>query len=379
MRQLFKTFGLRYHILTHMQLALLLCVATSTLSVAQTYRVVRRVVPASSRTTSTSHTAYRPVYSPSGKLQTPSTRSSRTASSRSRSISPSAYRLDDGDALAIIVDGVLGEFGDAPIHMPTSENSDILPGIGYPILVRKGAVALPLIDPVNVRGLTPTQAQKKISNAYRREKILKFDNRVMVSLLRKRTVDVTVIHDDVDSLSAGFNSRFPGFNQTPRKKVSNVTLPADRAHLLDALSAAVVDLDSEQVVRVLKEHRRSLRSGEVVNVKSPSNQFFYASGALNAGQYPIPRDRQLNALQAVALAGGSFNSQRGGAYLGPSELVITRQNGQTFRVDYQRLQANPNAVRIRPGDSLSLQYKPREVIGNAAANAIGGGVIRRGR
>lgn len=363
---------LRMRLLT----AVVVSVATSTLSVAQQYRVVRRVVPVTSRPASVPHATYRPVYSSAGTRRYPQTGSVRTAPATASR----AYRLDDGDTLAIVVDGVLGDFGDAPIHMPTSKNSEILPGIGYPVLVRNGAVALPLIDPVNVRGLTASQAQKKISNTYRREKILKHDNRVMATLLRKRTVSVTVVHDDVDALGSRLNPGLAALYQTPRKKVSTVSLPADRARLLDALSAAVVDLDSEQVVRVLKEHRRSLREGEVVNVKSPPNQFFFAGGLLNSGQYALPRDRPLNAMQAMAIAGGSFNSTRGGAYLGPSDLVITRQNGQTFRVDYQQLRSNPNAVRIQPGDSLMLQYKPGEVIGNAAANAVqSGAVFRLGR
>lgn len=306
-------------------------------------------------------TAYRPVY--------PNRRAPEVG--RSSTNAPAAYRLGDGDTLGIIVDGVLGKFGeDAPVHMPKSKDSDVLPGIGYPVIVRNGTLSLPMIDPVSVRGLTTSQAQKKISNTYRREKILKHDNRVMVSLLRKRRVSVTVVHDDVDALRfSGGNQPWASLYQAPRKKISSVSLPADRAHLLDALSAAVADLDSEQVVRIINQHRKPVRDGDVVNVRSAPKQFFYTGGLMPAGEFPIPRDRRLTALQAVAMAGGSFRNQRGG--LGPSDLVITRQNGRTIRVDYDQLRANPNAVQILPGDSLMLQYKPREAIGNAAGRVIG--------
>lgn len=322
-------------------------------------RVVRR---------SPVHTTYRPVY-PS---RTAAPKTTRYSTSSRRAVGTGdSYRLGDGDTLGIIVDGVLGKFGeDAPVHMPDSKDSDIQPGIGYPVIVRKGTLSLPLIDPVAVRGLTVVQAQKKISNAYRREKILKNDNRVMVSLVRKRRVSVTVVHDDVDALGSRFGSQpYASLFQTPRKKVSSVTLPADRAHLLDALSAAVADLDSEQVVQILNQHRRAVRDGDVVNVQSPPRQFFYTGGLMPAGEFPIPRDRRLNAMQAIAMAGGSFRDQRSG--LGPSNLVITRQNGRSIRIDYDRLRANPNAVQILPGDSLMLQYKPREAIGNAAGRVIG--------
>lgn len=337
---------------------------------AQSYRMVRRS-PTSSSTAR--RTAYRPVYA-SSQPRSNYSRSARTSPASSR-----AYRLDDGDTLAVVIDGVLGEFGssDIPVHMPDSKNGDIQPGMGYPITVRKGAVSLPLIEPVNIRGLTASQAQTKISNAYIREKILKHKNRVMVSLLRKRTVRMTVVHDDVDALNFRSGQQFSGLYQTPRKKVSTVTLPADQASLLDALSAAVVDLDSEQVVRILQKHRQAVRAGDVVNIESPKRGFFYTGGLIPAGQFPIPRDRQLTAMQAMAMAGGSFNSHRGGAYLGPSELVITRQNGQTIRVDANQLRANPNAVRIQPGDALMLQYKTGEVIGNTAVDAVQSGLLFR--
>jgi len=342
---------------------------------AQSYRVVRRS-PTSSPTAR--RTTYRPVYASSQP------RSSYSRSSPSRSVSRSsgrapAYRLDDGDVVGVVVDGVLGEFGDMPVHIPDSRDSDVQPGIGFPIPIRDGALSLPLISPIPVRGLTVSQAQTKISNTYIREKILKHKNRVMVSLLRKRTVRLTVVHDDVDSLQ-GFNGRdFVGLNQTPRKLVSTVTLPADRATLLDALSEAVADLDSEQVVRILQQRRQAVREGDVVNVESPSRGFFYTGGLIPAGQFPLPRDRPLTALQAMALAGGSFNTPSRGAYLGPSELVITRANGRTIRVDADQLRANPNAVRILPGDALMLQYKTGEAIGNAAGRALRSGAFLLGR
>lgn len=92
--------------------------------------------------------------------------------------------------LAVIVDGVLGSFKDAPVHMP-SKDSDTLPCMGHPVpVLEDGTVFLPLVRQVSVRGLTVSAANRRIADAYVNGGFLKRKNTITVSLLRKRTIRV---------------------------------------------------------------------------------------------------------------------------------------------------------------------------------------------
>ena len=147
----------------------------------------------------------------------PAARSTGSRSFRNRGV----YRLDAGDVLAIIVDGVLGDYASAPVHLPKGD-SDLLPGIGHPLpVLDDGTVSLPLIPPVSVRGLSVTEAQRRISRIYVAKRILRNEYAVTVNLLRKRTVRVTVVQT----------------NPAPDENgLSVVNLPADSANLLSALA-----------------------------------------------------------------------------------------------------------------------------------------------
>ena len=102
-------------------------------------------------------------------------------------------------------------------------------------------------------------------------------------------MNVTVIHDDpVDLGYYGQQSAFAYEN--PTKKISKVTLPADRASTLDAIAEAGAPIDSDTVLRYLRQQRggRSLRDNAVVDVPGKSQEFFYAGGLLPGGRFPIP-------------------------------------------------------------------------------------------
>ncbi|MEM7312919.1 MAG: polysaccharide biosynthesis/export family protein [Planctomycetota bacterium] len=348
-------------------------------AVAQQYHYVRRPVVRNNPSY-----AYRSVY------QSPSMRASLTryptATSTSRSIPSNgpSYTLDEGDVLAVIVDGVLGDFQDAPVHMP-DKKSDTLPGMGYPIVVRaNGTVDLPMIEPVNVRGLTTLQAQKKISNAYYRDKVIKpgKGNKVIATLLRKRTVSVTLIHDDpTERLFSG--SPYDMY-RTPRQKVSVVDLPADQTHMLDALGKAGAPFDAKQVLNVQRGRnsrasgRGQVGEGDVVRVPPQQRNFYYAGGELQGGRYPL--DDGLNVLQAIAIADGNvsrFRSGRQGVF-GPTQLLVVPGGGRSPQViDLNQAVQNPNAYRVSPDDALILQYKRGEVLGNTALQVLRSGVLLR--
>ena len=317
-----------------------------TYSVSPSSRVVyspRVVYPtrssaySSSTYPSRSYSSYRRTY-PSSAYRS-SSRSSSTSRSRA---TRAPYRLDSGDVVSVLVYGVTGELTDAPVHMPEKNKDDIIPSVGHPMVVLPdGTLPLPLIDPVYVRGLTVTQARDKASRAYLDEEILKKDKQVTLSLTRKRTVNVSVLHDN------------PAF---ATRGVSNIKLPADRANVLNALvGAGPFDRDGKISVVGSGGQRGNSRSrlsdGDIVQVKSARAGFFYTGGNLQGGEFPLPTDRRINALQAISIAGGVRTQN----FIGPREVIVIRRGGGSVRASYAQVLNNPNALLILPGDTVVLR------------------------
>lgn len=133
-----------------------------------------------------------------------------------------AYRLDTGDIVGVLIDGVVGSFSHAKVNMP-SDRHDILPSIGDPyVVLANGTLALPLVNPISVRGLTISQARKRIEQAYQDANIVSRPNRTYLSLMRKRTVNVTVMRTGWPYQSS----------------VHKVRLPATQASVIAAASQA---------------------------------------------------------------------------------------------------------------------------------------------
>lgn len=272
--------------------------------------------------------------------------------------STGSYQLDAGDIVSTIVHGVLGDFQSAPIHWPGNGNQ-VMPGIGYPVPVRDdGAVHLPLIDPVNVRGLTVIQAEDAIEQAYLDAGVLKGKNLVTCHLMRKRTVQVKVVHNRYPRRLQGENSL----------AISSVNLPADDATPLRALAEAGGFFDSNniEILRQTSSQSMQLTEGDIVNAPLPEPGFFYAGGLLNPGRYEIPMGGQINALQAMAQSGGRVLGRSG---FGPSELILTRGN-QSLSYNVNWLVNNPNALIIQPGDTITVRETPADIIGNAAIDIL---------
>ncbi len=274
-----------------------------------------------------------------------------------RSSSQRSYRLDTGDILAIVVDGVLGDFSSAPIHWPTGGN-DIIAGMGHPVPVRDdGTLSLPEIDPVNVRGMTVIEAEDTVERAYLEAGVLKGKNLVTASLMRKRTVQVMVVHDQT---SRGLPGAQP-------RAVTKVNLPADSATPLSALaeSGARFEGNTVHLLANPRIHTPHLMDGDMVDVQTAQPGFFFAGGLLNGGRYQLPRRSTLSAAQAIAQAGGAI----GGPGFGPSEFLLIR-GGHTQRFDTNWLLANPWAVTILPGDTIMLRQTPHDALGNLGLDVL---------
>jgi len=124
-----------------------------------------------------------------------------------RAPKPKTYLLDSGDVLGVFLEGLLGRPGDAPpVHFPP-ESSSLGPSIGFPFVVQEnGTVSLPAVDPIPVRGLTIEQAEGLIKSVYTGagragSSILTGQSKVIVTLQRKRTINVIVVRQDNSSSS----------------------------------------------------------------------------------------------------------------------------------------------------------------------------------
>ena len=349
------------------------------------------------------------------------------------------YFLDSDDVLGIFIDGVLGEIDSAPpVHFPSSD-SDLPPSLGFPVVVQvDGSISLPLVNRIMVRGLTIRQAEERIRQQFLdgAKPILTPDNRILVSLMRKRTVSVYVLRGD-ESTSA---SRFFGRSNSSNRPVNNrsdssqraerLQLPAGDNDLLNALArtGGLPGVNARSEVRVLSEvpnrgfgsgggspfprtgsgsnassslghitnvptrqipglrssiSRNDIRlnQGDVVVVAPRDTEVFYTSGLLGGGEFPIPRDRGLDVVEAVSIAGGSLTSNGRGNQTG-TELLVIRQNPDrsqfTIRVDLNRAIANPaERIQVRAGDVLLLRHSPAEQIRNIGLQTLGAAGLRQ--
>ena len=375
------------------------------------------------------------------------------------------YQLAAGDVLGVFVEGVVGELdASPPVQLPAS-GSDLPPSIGFPAVVRyDGTLTLPLVKPISVQGLQIEQAQQAVERAYRAGEapIVSADSRIIVTLARKRTIQVTVIRQDAIS-NRPINFRNGVTDRSDSSARGNrLQLPAGDNDLLTALieTGGIPGLNAKPYVRISREQQRgspyprrrnaqpsravisrgsqfprtsrsggqrstvsstpprgvsnhasfyrgytgperteflvslspqagqttaqgarleslSLADGDIVLVDARPTEVYYTGGLLRGGEFPLPRDKRLNVLEAVALAGGQIGTNGGVAAgsIPPTELLVVRRlpggSQRTFLVDLDRA---INDSRQRPavavGDTLILRYKPSERAANAGVQVF---------
>ena len=140
-----------------------------------------------------------------------------------------------------------------------------------------------------------------------------------------------------------------------------------------------------------------LQNGDIVMIKSRDEETFYTGGLLGGAEIPLPRDKDLDVLGAVALAGGQIGSSgsaimaiagqggnrsgggrgvgRSGGACPPSELLVLRElpcdKQITMKVDLnQALVDRASRIVIKPNDVLILRYTFTEEISNALLGII---------
>lgn len=326
------------------------------------------------------------------------------------------YELGPGDVLGVFVDGVLG----SPDQLPPvsyADSSDRAPALGFPVPVRQdGTLALPLVKPVPVAGLTLPAAQQQIVKAYTQDKkiAIEGESRILVTLIRPRQARVTVIREDsaqggshVGAQSTPFGV-VPVTHTTGRGTGTNVLLPADQADVLSALAetggmpgtdavnevviergyAAVPGLHNPYEMSLYDEFMGpnkvriplrlpreaeipfgpedvALHDGDIIYVAAREADFYYTGGLLGSREMQLPRDYDLGAVEAVARVGGSIlnggvnGNNLSGSLIGsgignpsPSLLTVVRRVPGRGHV---RIRVDLNEALRDPRENMLIQ------------------------
>lgn len=348
---------------------------------------------------------------------------------------PMNYQLAAGDVLGVYIEGVLGERTQplplqvAPL-VQVRDQRRLPPAAGYPITVREdGTIALPMIDPISVVGLTLPEVEQVVRKVYIEKQIIKAGaERILVTLLHPRTCQVVVFRQESANISIGIAGELGGGK---RGTGHVVDLPAYENDVLHALAetGGLPGLDAFNEVRIQRNCFRDesgraavlrdlvklspgacllgggttttiriplrlppgqplpihpedviLHTGDVVFLEARDNDLFYTAGLLPAGEHVLPRDHDLDVLEAVAQVRGSMlngafatNSLSGNLIApgigepSPSLVVVLRRTpggGQApIRVDLNRALTDPRErLIVQPGDVVLLQEKPSEAL-----------------
>lgn len=123
-----------------------------------------------------------------------------------------------------------------------------------------------------------------------------------------------------------------------------------------------------------------LKTGDVVFVPSRETEVYYTGGLLPGGQHPLPRDYDIDVLEAIAMAGssvgaavGTNTAQASGAasvsgVFPATRVIVLRRRGHRqvpIEVDVRRAFSDPRErITIEPGDFITLEYRAAELVGN---------------
>ena len=301
-----------------------------------------------------------------------------------------------------------------------------------------GTIRLPRIPPLKVAGLTLTQIDAAIRKAYTEDQKILQPGReqVSVTLIRKRLYRVMVFREDSAAVQPILKQR-DNTVLSRRGTGTLVELPAAENDLLHALtqSGGLPGEDARNEVWVLRGSVSGdvsaalsrlqqgndpasltmggavniariplsvvpgepmpfgpsdivLNDGDVVYIQSRAGEQYFTGGLLPGGAFLVPRDYNVNVIQAISMAGGSphgpagfplipqFRSSSGpGNIVAPTRVMVFRKTeaGSYVKiyVDLRRAMNDPRErILIQPGDSIFAFWKPWEVMLNIGLNAI---------
>ncbi|MFO0896836.1 MAG: polysaccharide biosynthesis/export family protein [Pirellulales bacterium] len=353
------------------------------------------------------------------------------------------YRLAPGDTLAVNADNLYVDKRELPVPttLPGKTNGRIIPSTGYPVVVRgDGRLTLPGIPALPVAGLTVEEAERLVQERFRG--ILGPADRpapIRLTLMLPRTRSVLVVREDaVAPMPIGEESAAAAEGVRYRGLVFDLPLEPAQSDIMTALAATggLPGLDAKNEVVILRGRFSDdegknllrerlleggdllqaasagdaaieriplrtpggvlpsrvdarLRAGDVVLIETRKGDVFFVGGVFKSGEFPLPRDKPLDVLQAVAIAGGTQSGLdygaggRGGiASLGdatslvpPTWLILVREiDGKAVRIkiDLQRATWDSSQrIIVQAGDYLHLAYSPSELAANVSLKSFG--------
>lgn len=359
---------------------------------------------------------------------------------------PEQHIIDAGDTLSVYVFGVFpANEEETPVQQRTQainqryyppRGTVVGPTTGLPVRVNSdGTIDLPLIGRLSVAGKSITESVDAIKQAYAKKEVLKEGSeRITVGLIVPRQRRIVVLREDTPD---------PGVALVPpianpeihRGSGEVIDLPVYENDVLHAL-AATGGLPGTDAARELYVIRREasmnpqafnvnelekmcgpgcqsinpfvvriplatracdslpfspsdvvLHEGDVVFVPR-RNEYFVSGGLLPGARIALPRDEDIDVIEAIAMASGSAAGPLGlsGAVLAngrpgyireATRVLVLRKlkDGRqlTIRVDLDRAMKDPKErLRILPDDVVMVQQKPSGSFMNVAMNWIGG-------
>ena len=346
------------------------------------------------------------------------------------------YRLAAGDVLGVYIDGFIG---DRNLPLPVQVNVPVQikdqrrlpPSTGYPVTVQEdGTILLPSVQPLVLKGMSLNEAREAIKEHYK--KLIKPEvlDRISVTLMQGRLHEVVVMRQEAQGFGVGPDGLI---DTTKRGTGSVVHLPAYENDVLHALTltGGLPGLDTcneviiqrrsfhdEQEREAFRKRLKSLppdhnplevaglggemiriplrvptgcplpfrpedvilQSGDIVFLEAREDQWYFTGGLLPTGKHLLPRDHDIDVIEAVSeVHGPLLNGAFGGSNLSgqliapglgspsPTLLLVLRRmpgGGQVaIKVDLRRALNDPHErIRVQPGDLLVLQEKPSEAL-----------------
>ncbi len=355
---------------------------------------------------------------------------------------PPGYIVGPRDILGIYIQDVLGRREDPPpvftlVTPPGSSDPPLV--VGNPVTVSEdGTIILPQIPPLRVAGLTIAQIDGLIRRAYTIDHHLLQPGReqVNVTLIRKRLHRIVVVREDSAAVPPILKPR-DGTLIARRGTANTIELPSFENDVLHALTqtGGLPGEDAYNEVWVLRggsgvmtpgalEQLQAgtdpallaaqaggpiiriplavvpggvvpfgpddiiLHDGDVLFVQLRSSECFYTGGLLPGGQFLLPRDYDIDVVNAISLAGGAPHGPAGfpliaqvrsgsgpGNIVSPTRVIIVRKspdgNQIKIHVDLRKAINEPREkVLIQPGDTILVFWKPWEVAANIGLNLI---------
>jgi hypothetical protein len=350
------------------------------------------------------------------------------------------HTVTKGDVLGIYIADVLGDREELPqVAYPSfrTKNSPIEPFVGQPIKVESdGTIKLPYVSPIQVEGMSLPKVRDAISKQYVNVEGVVKEGRsnVFVSLITPRFHRIYVVRQDTRYNMPGLittreqeisrrwsgttlylepkecsvltalmrTGGLPGIDAQnelwvmkgiPKEDLQDVCIPMLKK--LEGPSPMMIPKSTSKLIRIplmqqlgeelpFSQEDVVLGDGDVVFLPRRDGDHFMTGGMLPSGRYPLPRDRDLDILEAIAISTGPQlgpgsgtrppNYAGGGkGILPPTDVVIIRRlstaNQIKIHVDLKRCLDDPSErVRIAPGDLILLKFKKREMVGNIAMN-----------